>query len=230
MRPTNRITKLTATAACGLALAMTLGLATARAEEDVPMDKKILRNVLEGLGLKRDGAAGINYQERAPLVIPPGRDLPPPEKGDAAIANNPAWPKDPDIARSQEAARLERNRNVTAEREAEENPLPPSKLTPGRAPKRQTPNGNSSYQAASGDFQNPLSPSQLGYSGGLFGNMFGGGKENEAVSFTGEPPRASLTAPPPGYQTPSPDQPYGAGKAAGPKAHDYYGTVGEVAR
>ena len=49
--------------------------------------------------------------------------------------------------------------------------------------------------------------------------MFGGNKE-ETVKFTGEPPRTSLTDPPPGYQTPSPDQPYGAGKAGAPKATD----------
>ena len=53
---------------------------------------------MEGLGLKRDGEANINYQERAPLVIPPSRNLPPPERTDAAIANNPAWPKDPDVS------------------------------------------------------------------------------------------------------------------------------------
>ena len=34
---------------------------------------------MEGIGLRKDGEA-INYQERAPLVIPPGRALPPPEK------------------------------------------------------------------------------------------------------------------------------------------------------
>ncbi len=34
-------------------------------------------------------------------------------------------------------------------------------------------------------------------------------KKEQYATFTGEPPRASLTDPPPGYQTPSPDQPYG---------------------
>jgi hypothetical protein len=34
-------------------------------------------------------------------------------------------------------------------------------------------------------------------------------KKEEYGTFTGEPPRASLTDPPPGYQTPSPDQLYG---------------------
>ena len=48
-------------------------------DQQVPLDTKILRGILEGLGLRRDGDA-INYQERAPLVIPPSHDLPPPEK------------------------------------------------------------------------------------------------------------------------------------------------------
>jgi len=232
MHPTRRMTtrtaKLTATAACALALAMTLATAPVRAEEEVSFDRKVLRGLLEGLGLKRDGEATINYQERGPLVIPPGRDLPPPEKGDAAIANNPAWPKDPDVVRRKEDERLERNRNVNAEREMEESPLSPRQMTPGRAPKRQASN-NASYQGPTGEFQNPLSPSQLGYTGGLFSNMFGD-KDNEAVRFTGEPPRASLTAPPPGYQTPSPDQPYGAGKGAAPTAVDDYVTRAEASR
>ena len=42
--------------------------------------------------------------------------------------------------------------------------------------------------------------------------MFGK-DEPEVKSFTAEPPRTALTEPPPGYQTPSPDQPYGVGKA-----------------
>jgi hypothetical protein len=34
-------------------------------------------------------------------------------------------------------------------------------------------------------------------------------QKEQYATFTGEPPRSSLTDPPPGYQTPSPDQPYG---------------------
>ena len=54
-----------------------------------------------------------------------------------------------------------------------------------------------------------LSPSQLGYNGGLMG-MFGGSKV-ETAPFKGEPTRESLTQPPPGYQTPSPNFAYGTG-------------------
>ena len=37
----------------------------------VPVDQKVYRGIMEGLGLKRDGEATINYQERGPLVLPP---------------------------------------------------------------------------------------------------------------------------------------------------------------
>lgn len=230
MRPTRLSTTFRASAALfGLALGATLlGVsAPARAAEDEPsVDQKLLRGLMEGLGLKRDGSETINYQERAPLVIPPRLDLPPPEKSEAAVANNPAWPKDPDVVRRKEAERLERNRNISNEREAEQNPLSPNQLTPGRAAKRQA-RKDDGYQAPQGDFASPMSPSQLGYVGGMFDNIFGK-KNDEAVRFTGEPPRTALTEPPPGYQTPSPDQPYGSAKAAAPKATNYLGTFGEI--
>ena len=45
----------------------------------------------------------------------------------------------------------------------------------------------------------------------IFSSTLWAAKE-EYATFTGEPPRASLTEPPPGYRTPSPNQPYGVGK------------------
>jgi len=54
-----------------------------------------------------------------------------------------------------------------------------------------------------------LSPSQLGYTGG-FSGLFGGNKA-ETAPFKGEPTRESLTQPPGGYQTPSPNFAYGTG-------------------
>ena len=57
-----------------------------------------------------------------------------------------------------------------------------------------------------------MKPSELG-SKGLFGSLFSGGFGNktETAEFSGEPVRESLTAPPAGYQTPSPNHPYGVG-------------------
>jgi hypothetical protein len=54
-----------------------------------------------------------------------------------------------------------------------------------------------------------LSPSQLGFNGGL-SNLFGGNKA-ETAPFKGEPTRESLTQPPAGYQTPSSNYAYGTG-------------------
>src|SRR5690349_15222415 len=74
-----------------LALAVTVGVitaagffsTTAQAADDDEielLDTKILRGILKGFGLKRDGEA-IEYRERSPLVLPPSKELnqlPPP--------------------------------------------------------------------------------------------------------------------------------------------------------
>jgi hypothetical protein len=54
--------------------------------------------------------------------------------------------------------------------------------------------------------------------------MFGKSKDDDAAAkFIAEPPRVSLTDPPAGYQTPSPNQPYGNTKEIyTPKAADPY--------
>jgi hypothetical protein len=203
--------------------------AVAGEDDEVSFDQKIMRSIMDGLGLKRDGEAGINYQERAPLVIPPSRDLPPPENSDAVIANNPAWPKDPDIERRKLEAAQERNRNISDEREREQNPLSPAQMTPGGRPKKRQARTDDGYQAPASGFGNQVPPSELGWKGSLFGAMFGDKKE-ETAKFTGEPPRSTLTDPPTGYQTPSPDQPYGVGKALAPKPTDNYTTRSELPR
>ena len=228
-RPTRLTTRLLASAALSVTLGAAVLLASVpvRAEEDVPIDRKIMRGIMEGLGLKRAGEA-INYQERAPLVVPPARELPPPEKSDGLLAKNPAWPKDPDAGRRKTEAEFERNRSVTEEREREQNPLREDQLTPGPGQKRK-PGRADGYQPSPDGNSNPLPPSNLGSK--LFGKIFK--KDDEDIGkFTGEPPRTSLTAPPRGYQTPSPDQPYGVGKAGPAKPKDYLTThvEGEGAR
>ena len=60
-----------------------------------------------------------------------------------------------------------------------------------------------------------LRPDELGYQGGMWSDLVGLGstfsrdKPAEGAKFLREPGRASLTEPPSGYRTPSPDQPYG---------------------
>lgn len=230
MHPTRLTTKFTAAAlsvALGAAVLATslIWPASARAEEDsVPIDTKIMRGIMEGLGLKRDGEAGINYQQRAPLVLPPGRTLPLPEKAGAAVANNPAWPDDPDVKRAKAEAKAEREstQNPDDVLLRESRPMRPDELTPGPKPRNTRKASAGSYQSSPDGYGKQLLPSELGDRGNIFSKMFGSDKE-EVANFTGEPPRASLTAPPRGYQTPSPDQPYGAGKekSSTPKPGNY---------
>ncbi len=216
-----------AAAAFGLAVAVGLLAApqAARAGDDNNSSsssssefyKATFGRFLEGFGLKSaDDNAAIDYRERAPLVIPPNSNLPPPEK--ASAVPNPAWPKDPDVGRRRQREKLERNRNVEEEREREERPLPADQLAPGPRPRGSV---NKDVEGPK-DIGELLKPSELGYkTGDVIKNMFHG--KNESVAgFTGERPRASLTDPPPGYQTPSPNQPYGTGRAPAPKPTDNY--------
>lgn len=202
-------------AALGCVLGATLlaaGAPARAADDGVPVDSKIFRSVLEGLGLRKDGEA-IDYQERAPLVIPPSRVLPPPEKSDTALAKNPAWPKDPDVERRKQEAAQERNVSAFPDdavlREAR--PLRPNEMTPGPKP-RTTRRTDDGYRPSPNGSGSALPPSQLGTKGNFFSNIFSKDKP-DTNSFTGEPPRTALTEPPPGYQTPSPEQPYGLGKS-----------------
>jgi hypothetical protein len=200
-----------------LALALILALASsagsafaAEDDEDVPLDTKLFRQFMKDLGLTRDGE-GIEYRERAPLVVPPSRNLPPP-RNEAAVTSNPAWPKDPDVKqRKADAAKKKQPSRTAAEAaDAEARPLSRSELERGRtAPSTQA--GGTVVQDADAEATRALRPNELG-SKSLFSNMFSSAPwadKTETSTFTAEPPRDNLTAPPPGYQTPSPNQPYG---------------------
>jgi hypothetical protein len=202
--------------------------APARAGDDnVPIDTKIFRSVMKALGFKGPHDTNIEYQERAPLVIPPDNNLPPPQARGAAVASNPNWPKDPDIARAKIAATRSKDYATTEQIEHEENPLSPHELAPGHS--RQTAiQGPDNSQPTTYGEGGPMSPKELGFKGSLFGTLFAKDKP-ETAKFTGEPRRTSLTQQPPGYQVPSPDQPYGIGKEASkPKADNSYINKGEL--
>ena len=214
-RTAKRPRRAVAIAAVALAMAMVLGAAGARAEDDdenVPLDTKLWRQFMKDLGLQRDGQP-IDYHERAPLVVPPSRDLPAPRSDEEVVAKTPAWPKDPDVARYKQAVSAEKARlkgNVSVEEQ--QRALRPDELDkPGRAAKGTGAKGTG--QTAE-DTAKPLTPSQLGTdTKKLFGTIassFSPAKP-ESEPFTGEPQRDSMTEPPAGYQTPSPNYPYGMG-------------------
>ncbi|MDB5564117.1 MAG: hypothetical protein JWP84_683 [Tardiphaga sp.] len=193
-------------AAVALSIGFVMSAGVARAqddeEDDSSFEDKIIKNIMTGLGGTNMENQGIDYRERSPLVVPPKITLPPPDATAVAVPN---WPKDPDVQQrnaAREAAKrpkgnvLEEARSLTPKEMAMQRSKPTTgaeTTTPG------DPNKNI-----------VLSPAQLGYTGGLFKNAFGGNK-GETAEFKGEPTRDSLTQPPAGYQTPSSSFAYGTG-------------------
>jgi hypothetical protein len=211
------IPRLTRAALAGLfGAALTIGVAAgpaaAQEEDDTTLSsRKIMDTIMSAIGFQRPGMRpSINYSERSPLVIPPSRDLPPPEAN--AAERNPAWPVDPDNKRRKEATK-QRPRSAAIGYDGvfdeQSRPVMPSELERGRVARtpRETPNDADKVES-----HRPAKPWELGTTGSIFNmkTMFGAKKE-ESVPFKGEPERSELTQPPPGYQTPSPAHPYGVG-------------------
>jgi hypothetical protein len=191
----------------GVGLVMTAGAARAGDDEDddKTFEEKIIEGFMTGLGGTRMENRGIEYRERSPLVVPPKIDLPPPESVSGEVKST-NWPKDPDEAKRKAAIAARKKSARTPDEAARA--MTPTELNAARtaAPAR---TGNDPVQP--GVTSNPmLSPAQLGYRGGLFKDIFGG-NTTETAPFAGEPTRETLTQPPTGYQTPSPNFAYGTG-------------------
>jgi hypothetical protein len=175
-------------------------------EDDKTFEEKIIEGIMRGIGGTNMENRGIDYRERSPLVVPPKLDLPPPGQAAEGSPPVPNWPKDPDEQRRKAA--------IAARKKANKDPreasriLTPSELAVGKTsgPAKTTAD---SVQPGNSYTSPLLSPSQLGYTGG-FSGLFGGSKA-ETAPFKGEPTRDSLTQPPTGYQTPSPNYAYGTG-------------------
>jgi hypothetical protein len=193
---------------CGLAggiLMLAVGVTGAVAQdEDLTFDQKIMRSVLGTFGI-RSGSDEIEYRERSPLVVPPSANLPAPQTEPASKAAN--WPNDPTVKRRKQEAEKRRSGGSVYNEHEDARALRPDELEMGRVLQR---SGMARAPTDAEKDGRPMKPSELGYTGGVFGSLFGQTKESTPV-FTGEPPRTSLTEPPVGYQTPSPNQPYRSG-------------------
>lgn len=169
----------------------------------------LLKSTLSVLGLVEDEEKPeIEYRERAPLVVPPTipqapEALPAPQQ--SAAAGNPNWPKDHDAQRRKQAAADARKPIV---RDDPGRPLMPSELNKGKR-KTQGAYADGTQPADPNGKRDVLSPSELGFTGWL-GSVTG---TEKPLSFNGEPERESLVQPPPGYQTPAPNAPYGVVEA-----------------
>jgi hypothetical protein len=179
-----------AAVALGVGLVMTVGAARA-GDDDVDtrsFSEKMMDSLKAPFTTTNMDSRGIDYRERSPLVVPPQLDLPPPAAA-AAEVNAPNWPKDPDEKR-RKAALAARKKTVTNSTH---------ELTPAEA---------EAARASAAASQQPLPQQSFGekLSGYLSSNP-----RPEVGQFKGEPARETLTQPPPGYQTPSPNYAYGVG-------------------
>ena len=122
---------------------------------------------------------------------------------------------DPDeIARREAIEAAKASQGTTLTEVEMQRSLLPSELAAPKSFRKRQPNADEATPGAvdSTGRVGMLSPSQLGYTGGLFSNMFRGNKAEDAP-FKGEPARETLAQPPVGYQTPSPKYRYGTGPA-----------------
>jgi hypothetical protein len=208
IRIRNRKVGMLVPAALGVGLAgLVLFTNSAARAGDGGDGSSVMGKIMETFGLRDPNGsyAGIDYNERSPLVVPPTRDLPPPEASTAPPAPN--WPKDQDMLRRAKAKSEEKKVAPKPDYVADSSrPLMPNELDPAGAPRVNTPiDSSASANSLMSD------PRDQGVKKSLFSGMFS--SKTEYTTFTGEPSREALTDPPPGYLTPSPDQPYGVGPA-----------------
>lgn len=112
------------------ALALLIVATGASAEEG-----EAVKSILGAIGIIPKEKAPITYNERAPLVLPPKMDLPPPAAG-GAEARNGNWPKDPDVAARRKAAAEARTPYTSSElyKHSEGKPLSIDEMRAGRNP------------------------------------------------------------------------------------------------
>ena len=166
-------------------------------DDDVSSKQSFTDKFMNTLGLKNpfDPQYGINYSERSPLVVPPTRRF-----AAAAVPPNgppvPNWPVDPEI-----------KARAAAKQDEKVSPKPDyvnGFLSAPTASRASSMPALSRSRHQRSDFCRPTAATKKA---GILN--FDWLKQEDYGTFTGEPPRVSLTDPPPGYQTPSTNQPYG---------------------
>lgn len=176
------------------AIAGLIGAAPATAQEDTNMFNSVLGFV--GMQFDKEDEA-IDYRARAPIVVPPRTDLPPPKEA----KRDPAWPKDPDVAAQRRAAIDSRRPapQLTPNARAE---LSQDELQRGR--------GGRLNDAPDNDCQATAGTPACLYAPWKILQSALGGQPSDVVQPGAEPPRRYLTEPPAGYR-----QATGTAKATG---------------
>ncbi len=160
-------------------------------------DTNTFNSVLGFFGMQADKEQdSIDYRARAPLVVPPKMDLPPPKAADAGRPQD--WPIDPDVA-ARRKAQADSHRpapQITPNTRAE---LSPEELKKGRSDTTVTVDDRDDSCGAMGG-----AASCGGSAFDYVKEKLGMAKKEETVVLTGkEPERKYLTEPPPGYRAPT---------------------------
>lgn len=166
-------------------------------QDDEPTELQKLFGAMGLLELPKDP---IDYSERSPLVVPPSADLPKPAGDVDMRALNPDWPVDQDIKRKKAAAKQAR-KPIDAPNDLFYGGV---LMQPKDWKQAKSKGRGEGAELWSDDEKRGLfrvTPDKLGFKGW--------NKKNDIVKFEGEPDRTSLLQPPPGYQTPSKNAPYG---------------------
>jgi hypothetical protein len=124
----------------------------------------------------------IDYRPRAPLVVPPTRDLPEPKEA----VRDPTWPKDPDAEKRRRAA-------IDSRRPAPKS----STATEAVAEQAKAPEPGKRDEHEGECLLNDSGPRSCFQ---IFGSVFGGGASTDAPKPGDEPARKLLTEPPSGYR------------------------------
>jgi hypothetical protein len=217
-RLTKSVRRLALGGALGLLALGSSAPGTARAQDSY------FNSMLKGLGLGGDNQ--IEYRERPPLVVPPSRDLPPPQT--TTKAPDPNWP----------AQAGDKPKKATQIRDLDRIPVVPRPAAPTVAGAAApgvagAPNASASTPELTAETpQSPQTQTQPAESGGLFSRLFSSsGGDKPAAPVMPAPARKSLTEPPSDYESPSPAQPYGtATPPAPPRADAAKAATPEAAR
>lgn len=173
---------------CGL-VALVVACGAAQAEEGVAF-----KNLMGTIGILPPEKDPIHYRERAPLVLPPKAELPPPSASYAS--SNPQWPNDPDVAAKRR--RLDEGRSPVTwsetRRMSENNPrMSPDELARGRTATNTQRTIPGSHRGDNARDVLLLSPEQMAA-------RAPSDVEDQKAATGKEPARKTLAEPPTGYR------------------------------
>jgi hypothetical protein len=155
-----------------------------------------MKDLLGSMGIIPKERPPINYRERAPLVLPPKVELPPPAEAGAVMAAHPQWPNDPDVVAARRAAADARAPITENEkrRSLGQNPtLSIHEIRAGRRAGAEIPNAPVETRLGNARDALLVSPNELRAKS----------KDDAVFSSLDEPDRQSLTEPPSGFRRPT---------------------------